>query len=53
MEFSTPLKQLALEVFDCVTLDLPDVAPVPVKAVITSMKYDPGHRRLRSLAGRH
>jgi hypothetical protein len=40
VEFTTPLKHLALEVFDCVTLDLPDVAPAPVKAVITAVKYD-------------
>ena len=43
VDFKTPLKQLALEVFDCVTLDLPDVSVVPVKAVkavITSIRYD-------------
>jgi hypothetical protein len=42
VEFTTPLKYLDLEVFDCVTLDLSDVAPQPVKAVITAVKYDVG-----------
>lgn len=40
VEFSTPLKFLDLEVFDCVTLNLPDLAPQPIKAIVTSMKYD-------------
>jgi hypothetical protein len=46
VEFSTPIKHLALEVFDCVTLDLPDVAPAPVKAIITSMAYDVGAQEI-------
>jgi hypothetical protein len=40
VQFSTPLKWLALEVFDCVALDLPEIAPTPVKAVITAAKYN-------------
>jgi hypothetical protein len=44
VEFSTPLKHLALEVFDCVTLDLPGVAST--KAVITAAKYDVGNQQI-------
>jgi len=46
VEFSTPLKHLALEVFDCVTLNLPDLASQPVKAVITAIKYDVANEQL-------
>ncbi len=46
VEFSLPLKHLALEVFDCVTLNLSDVAPTPVKAVITSLCYNPTNNQL-------
>ncbi len=40
VEFTAPLKHLQLEVFDCVTLDLASLAPNPVKAVVSSVKYD-------------
>ena len=40
VQFTLPLKWLILEVFDCVTLDLPAVSSVPVKAVVTSVKYN-------------
>jgi len=40
VEFTAPLKHLQLEVFDCVTLNLASLAPAPVKAVVTSVKYD-------------
>jgi hypothetical protein len=46
VEFTTPLKHLGLEVFDCVTLNLGDVAPAPVKAVITAIKYDVGAQEI-------
>jgi hypothetical protein len=38
--FSTTIKHLALEIFDCVTLDLPDVAPNPIKAIVEKATYD-------------
>lgn len=46
VEFTTPLKHLALEVFDCVTLDVADVAPAPVKALITAVKYDVANEQI-------
>jgi hypothetical protein len=46
VEFTTPLKHSDLEVFDCVTLNLTDVAPAPVKAVITAIKYDVGAQEI-------
>lgn len=46
VEFSAPLKYLDMEVFDCVTLDLADVAAIPVKAVVTAIKYDPGNEQI-------
>jgi hypothetical protein len=45
-EFSTPLSNLALEVFDCVVLDLSDVAATPVKSVVTAIKYDVAGEKL-------
>jgi hypothetical protein len=45
-EFTLPLKRLALEVFDCVTLNLSDVAPSPVKAVITDIAYNVGDEEI-------
>lgn len=38
--FKTPVSKLNLEVFDCVTLDLPHVCPTPVKAIIEKASYD-------------
>lgn len=38
--FKTPVSKLNLEVFDCVTLDLPHVCPTPVKAIIEKANYD-------------
>lgn len=44
--FKTTIKHLALEIFDCVTLDLPDVAPDPVKAIIEKATFDSKERTI-------
>lgn len=40
VKFNTTLKYLNLETFDCITLDLGDLAPQPVTVVITGINYD-------------
>lgn len=40
VKFRTPLTKLALETYDCVTLDLPEVATSPVKAIVEKANYD-------------
>jgi hypothetical protein len=46
VSFKTTIKHLALEIFDCITLDLPDVAPNPVKAVIEKASFDSENRTI-------
>jgi hypothetical protein len=40
VSFSTSIHKLAVEVLDCITLDIPHIAPVPVKAIVESTKYN-------------
>jgi hypothetical protein len=47
VEFSTPLHLLALEVFDCVTLNLASLSTSPVLAVITAVNYDVGNEQIK------
>ena len=44
VSFQTPIKNLALEIFDCITLDLPDVAPSPIKAIVEKASFDSDNR---------
>lgn len=39
-KFSTPISKLAIEVFDAVTLDLPSVSDVPIKAIVEQASYN-------------
>lgn len=45
--FKTTIKHLALEIFDCVTLNLPDVAPSPVKAIVEKATFDSQNREIQ------
>jgi hypothetical protein len=38
--FSTAIHKLAIEVLDCITLDISHIAPVPVKAIVESTNYN-------------
>jgi len=40
VEFSTTIKHLDLDLFDCITLDLPQFSPTPVKCIITKAQFD-------------
>jgi hypothetical protein len=40
VEFDTPIKHLDLDLFDCITLDLPQFSSTPVKCVITKAQFD-------------
>jgi hypothetical protein len=44
--FSTPIHKLNLEVFDTVELHLPDIADVPVKAIIEKANYNSDTRQI-------
>lgn len=41
VEFDTPLSQLDLDIFDCITLDVAQFSSVPIKVVIESSTYRP------------
>ncbi len=40
VEFDTPLEMLDLDVFDCITLDMTQLSPTPVKVIITKIQYN-------------
>ncbi len=40
VEFDTPLEMLDLDVFDCITLDMTQLSPDPVKVIITKIQYN-------------
>lgn len=46
VKFSTPLRFLNLEANDAITLDLPDVASVPITAIVEKATYDSASRRI-------
>ena len=46
VSFRTTIKHLALEIFDCVTLDLSDVAPSPIKVVVEKATFNSDSREI-------
>jgi hypothetical protein len=47
VEFSTPLKHLDLDLFDCITLDVKQFSSAPVKVIIESAAYEPESNTIR------
>ncbi len=41
VEFDTPLKHLDLDIFDCITVDVAQFSPTPIKVVIEEATYNP------------
>lgn len=46
VSFTTTIKHLALEIFDCVSLDLPDLSPAPIKAIVEKATFDSANRTI-------
>ena len=40
VEFDTPLTMLALDLFDCVTLNMAQLSAAPIKTIITGIQYN-------------
>lgn len=46
VRFRTPIKHLAIEIFDCITLNLSDLSPSPVKAIVEKASFDSATRTI-------
>ncbi len=47
IEFSTTIQHLDLELFDCITLNLPQFSAAPVKCVITDVQFNNKNNTIR------